>query len=221
MLIFFLGVLLGVLFGGTLCVAYLRQEVAASINPKLRRVELQLDTIESQLNLAIMTRYAELGARSADSTPRQQQELNNHQRALLAIRSIDTEIPKRDGKAFVPGQPGRIGGSGQTHRIGRPVGTAKLYLGAGGLLLIKEFVERDRPIDDVRLGELTALARPGQIRGHLSNQGHNEKFGFRGRSPHVSPFVYVDIPSACARRPQADSDDMANPYDYAGADRSG
>jgi len=83
MLIFFLGVLLGVLFGGTLCVAYLRQEVAASINPKLRRVELQLETIESQLNLAIITRYAELSARSADSTPRQQQELNNHQHALF------------------------------------------------------------------------------------------------------------------------------------------
>ena len=60
MLIFFLGVLLGVLLGGALCVTYLRQEVAAGINPKLRRVELQLDTIESQLNLAMMTRYAEL-----------------------------------------------------------------------------------------------------------------------------------------------------------------
>ena len=68
MLIFFLGVLLGVLLGGTLCVTYLRQEIAAGISPKLRHVELQLDTIESQLNLAIMTRYAELGARSADST---------------------------------------------------------------------------------------------------------------------------------------------------------
>jgi hypothetical protein len=71
MLIFFLGVLLGVLLGGTLCVTYLRQEIAAGINPKLRHVELQLDTIESQLNLAIMTRYAELGAHSAGSSSRQ------------------------------------------------------------------------------------------------------------------------------------------------------
>jgi hypothetical protein len=70
MLIFFLGTLLGVLFGGTLCVVYLRQEIAAGISPKLRRVELQLETIESQLNLAIMTRYAELGAHSAGSVPR-------------------------------------------------------------------------------------------------------------------------------------------------------
>jgi hypothetical protein len=69
MLIFFLGALLGVLLGGTLCVAYLRQEIAAGIGPKLRRVELKLDTIESQLNLAIMTRYAELGARATGSTP--------------------------------------------------------------------------------------------------------------------------------------------------------
>jgi len=71
MLIFFLGALLGVLLGGTLCVAYLRQEIAAGISPKLRRVELQLDTIESQLNLAIMTRYAELDARSTGSALRQ------------------------------------------------------------------------------------------------------------------------------------------------------
>jgi len=70
MLIFFLGTLLGVLFGGTLCVVYLRQEIAAGIGPKLRRVELQLETIESQLNLAVMTRYAELSAHSAGSVPR-------------------------------------------------------------------------------------------------------------------------------------------------------
>jgi hypothetical protein len=78
MLIFLLGALLGVLLGGTLCVAYLRQEIAAGINPKLRRVELQLDTIESQLNLAIMTRYAELNARWADSIPRQPQQHDDY-----------------------------------------------------------------------------------------------------------------------------------------------
>ena len=70
MLIFFLGALLGVLFGGTLRVVYLRQEIAAGISPKLRRVELQLETIESQLNLAILTRYAELLAHPAGSVPR-------------------------------------------------------------------------------------------------------------------------------------------------------
>jgi hypothetical protein len=71
MLIFFLGMLLGVLLGGTLCVTYLRQEIAAGIGPKLKRVELHLDIIENQLNLAVMTRYAELSARSQDDVPRQ------------------------------------------------------------------------------------------------------------------------------------------------------
>jgi hypothetical protein len=74
MLIFFLGILLGVLLGGTLCVTYLRQEIAAGISPKLKRVELQLDTIESQLNLAAMTRYAELSARAQAGAPRHPQE---------------------------------------------------------------------------------------------------------------------------------------------------
>lgn len=71
MLIFFLGILLGALLGGTLCVTYLRQEITAGIGPKLKRVEVQLDTIESQLNLAVMTRYAELSARSQADPARQ------------------------------------------------------------------------------------------------------------------------------------------------------
>ena len=49
---------------------YLRQEIAAGIGPKLKRVETQLDTIESQLNLAVMTRFAELSARSGGNAPR-------------------------------------------------------------------------------------------------------------------------------------------------------
>jgi hypothetical protein len=64
MLIFVVGGLLGVLIGGMLCVRYLRREIADDIGPKLRRVQVQLDSIESALNLAIMTRYAELSSRS-------------------------------------------------------------------------------------------------------------------------------------------------------------
>jgi hypothetical protein len=71
MLIFFLGMLLGVLLGGTLCVTYLRQEIAAGISPKLKRVERQLDTIETQLNLAVISRYTDLSARSEGDVPRQ------------------------------------------------------------------------------------------------------------------------------------------------------
>jgi hypothetical protein len=68
--IFFLGALLGVLFGGILCAAYIRQEITARISPKLRRVELQLETVEAQLNLALMTRYAEMAGQPAGSIPR-------------------------------------------------------------------------------------------------------------------------------------------------------
>jgi hypothetical protein len=62
MLIFLVGALLGVLMGGALCVRYIRREVAADIGPKLKRMQLQLDNIETELNLAITTRHAELSA---------------------------------------------------------------------------------------------------------------------------------------------------------------
>jgi hypothetical protein len=61
-LIFLLGTLIGVLAGGALCVRYLRQEIAADIGPRLRRLQLQLDSLESALNLVLVTRYAEIGS---------------------------------------------------------------------------------------------------------------------------------------------------------------
>jgi hypothetical protein len=61
MLIFAVGTLLGVLVGGGLCVRYLRQEVASDIGPRLRRIQLQLDNLEAATNLALVTRYTELG----------------------------------------------------------------------------------------------------------------------------------------------------------------
>jgi len=64
MLIFLVGSLLGVLVGGALCVRYLRHEVAADISPRLRHMQAQLDNLEAALNLAIVTRYAELSGRS-------------------------------------------------------------------------------------------------------------------------------------------------------------
>jgi hypothetical protein len=62
MVIFVVGALLGVLMGGALCVRYLRREIADDIGPKLKRMQLQLDNIEAELNLAITTRHAELSA---------------------------------------------------------------------------------------------------------------------------------------------------------------
>src|ERR1700753_709646 len=59
-LIFLLGGLIGVLAGGALCVRYLRHEIAADIGPRLRRLQMQLDNLESALNLALITRYTEI-----------------------------------------------------------------------------------------------------------------------------------------------------------------
>jgi hypothetical protein len=60
MIIFVLGMLLGVLGGGAICVRYLRHEIAADIGPQLRRMNGKLDNLEAALNLAVMTRYADL-----------------------------------------------------------------------------------------------------------------------------------------------------------------
>ena len=62
MIIFILGTLLGILGGGTVCVRYLRHEIAADIGPQLRRMQGKLDNLEAALNLALMTRYADLSA---------------------------------------------------------------------------------------------------------------------------------------------------------------
>ena len=62
MIIFILGMLLGVLGGGAVCVRYLRKEIAADIGPQLRHMHGQLDNLEAALNLALMSRYADLSA---------------------------------------------------------------------------------------------------------------------------------------------------------------
>lgn len=60
MIVFIVGTLLGILGGGAVCVRYLRHEIAADIGPQLRRMEGNLDNLEAALNLALMTRYAEI-----------------------------------------------------------------------------------------------------------------------------------------------------------------
>jgi hypothetical protein len=59
-MVFLIGLLIGVLSGGALCVRYLRQEVAADIGPRLRRVQMQLENLDSEINLALATRLADL-----------------------------------------------------------------------------------------------------------------------------------------------------------------
>ena len=62
-LIFLVGLQLGALVGVAFCIRYLRRELAADIGPKLKRMQVQLDTLETALNLAALSRYAELGER--------------------------------------------------------------------------------------------------------------------------------------------------------------
>ena len=62
-MIFLVGALLGTLVGGMVCVRYLRHEVAANIGPSMRRMRSQLDNLETAVNLALVTRYAELSRR--------------------------------------------------------------------------------------------------------------------------------------------------------------
>jgi hypothetical protein len=60
LLIFLVGALTGILAGGAMCVRYLRSAIADDIGPQLRRMQNQLDNIESAVNLALASRYAEL-----------------------------------------------------------------------------------------------------------------------------------------------------------------
>jgi hypothetical protein len=55
-----LGLLTGLLIGAVACARYLRQEIAANIGPRLRRIELQLDTLQAEFNLATEARLAAL-----------------------------------------------------------------------------------------------------------------------------------------------------------------
>jgi hypothetical protein len=45
------------LMGGALCARYLRQEAAANIGSKIQHIQLRLDNIQAELNLAITTRH--------------------------------------------------------------------------------------------------------------------------------------------------------------------
>jgi uncharacterized membrane-anchored protein YhcB (DUF1043 family) len=63
MILFVIGLQLGVLVGAVFCIRYLRRELSAEISPKLRRMQAQLDSLEAALNLAVLSHYAELSER--------------------------------------------------------------------------------------------------------------------------------------------------------------
>lgn len=58
-----LGLLIGLVIGAGVCARYLRQEIAANIGPRLRSIELQLDALRAEVNLATELRLASLNRR--------------------------------------------------------------------------------------------------------------------------------------------------------------
>lgn len=69
-LVFLVGSLLGLCLGALLCVRFIRQGVTEDLNPKLSRMQGQLNTIEAELAYMVSARYAELNGRPAQD-PRQ------------------------------------------------------------------------------------------------------------------------------------------------------
>ena len=65
-LVFLVGSLLGLCLGALVCVRYVRQGVSEDLNPKLSRMQGQLNTIEAELAYMVSARYAELNGRPAD-----------------------------------------------------------------------------------------------------------------------------------------------------------
>jgi hypothetical protein len=59
-MLFLLGMLIGTIAGCLVCIRYLRREIAADIGPRLRRIQLQLDNLETAVNLAMVTRYVDV-----------------------------------------------------------------------------------------------------------------------------------------------------------------
>jgi uncharacterized membrane-anchored protein YhcB (DUF1043 family) len=58
-----LGLLIGLVIGAGACARYLRQEMAANIGPRLRHIEMQLDIMRAEMNLAAEARLAALNRR--------------------------------------------------------------------------------------------------------------------------------------------------------------
>lgn len=70
-LIFCIGALLGLVLGAVMCVRYFRQELTARIFPTMRLMQLQLDNVQSAVNLALATWHAELHGHELPPRPDQ------------------------------------------------------------------------------------------------------------------------------------------------------
>jgi hypothetical protein len=62
-LVFLVGSLLGLCLGALVCVRFVRQGVTEDLNPKLSRMQGQLNTIEAELAYMVSARYAEINGR--------------------------------------------------------------------------------------------------------------------------------------------------------------
>ena len=80
--------------GRRACVRYLRHEIAADIGPRLRRLQLQLDNLESAVNLALVTRYADLGTPRGAPSPCAPSGFPR--RAVIAMPARPRDLETRD-----------------------------------------------------------------------------------------------------------------------------
>ena len=105
-MIILIRLLLGVLGGGALCVRYLRQEMAGDVGPGLRRVQMQLDCRETEINLALATRLADL-SRGNPQAP-------HHSVVTMKGLGLPRDQP-RDGNVFWLADNDRLGNRWQTY----------------------------------------------------------------------------------------------------------
>jgi hypothetical protein len=64
-----LGLLMGLVIGAGACARYLRQEVAGNVGPRLQHIEMQLDIMRAEMNLAAEARLAALNRRFDEDQP--------------------------------------------------------------------------------------------------------------------------------------------------------
>jgi hypothetical protein len=68
-LIFFAGALVGALAGLTACVRYVRQEMMAEIAPGLRRLQAQVDNLETEIRVTVTEWLTEVARRHREQPP--------------------------------------------------------------------------------------------------------------------------------------------------------
>jgi hypothetical protein len=64
------GILAGTLLGAGVCMRFLRQEMAANVGPRLRRIELQLDNLQAEITLDAAVHRAAMADRPGPYPPR-------------------------------------------------------------------------------------------------------------------------------------------------------